>query len=218
VGMRTVILVSVLALVGAPPGGAQELADFDYENLTFRGVGLEWGYVWPNKVEPTPSYGVRVDLGYLGPGLRITPSLTYGSSRMKRSEVAQLENRVASLIAGAPSVALGTIDWSDVAFALDAQMVWRVPYGILTFAGLGASVHFLNGDGVAIADTFIEDLLDSVSAGLGLHAGVEYPLNDHFRIYTSGRLELLEDIRYSAIRAGLQIHRGRPAPGEERSR
>jgi hypothetical protein len=71
---------------------------------------------------------------------------------------------------------------------------------------------------VAIADTFIEDLLDSVSAGLGLHAGVEYPLNDHFRIYTSGRLDLLEDIRYSAIRAGLQIHRGGPAPGEGQSR
>ena len=216
-GMRAVILVSVLALVCAPPGGAQDLADFDYENLAFRGVGLEWGYLWPDKVEPTPSYGVRVDMGYLGPGLRITPSLTYWSSRMKRSEVAQLENRVESLIAGAPSVALGSIDWSDVALALDAHVVWRVPYGILTFAGLGASVHFLNGDGVAIADTFIEDLLDSVSAGLGLHAGVEYLLNSHIRIYTSGRLELLEDIRYSAIRAGLQLHRGGPAPGEERS-
>ena len=217
-GMRMVILVSVLALVGAPPGGAQALADFDYENLAFRGVGLEWGYLWPDKVEPTPSYSVRVDLGYLGPGLRITPSLTYWSSRMKRSEVAQIENRVESFIAGAPSVALGSIYWSDVAFALDAHVVWRVPYGILTFAGLGASVHFLNGDGVAIADTFIEDLLDSVSAGLGLQVGVEYPLNSRFRIYTSGRLELLEDIRYSAIRAGLQVHRGGFAPGEGHSR
>ena len=216
--MRAVILVSVLALVCAPPGGAQELADFDYENLTFRGVGLEWGYLWPDNVEPTPSYGIRVDMGYLGPGLRITPSLSYWSSRMKRSEVAQLENRVDSLIVGAPSVDLGPIDWSDVAFALDAHVVWRVPYGILTFAGLGASVHFLNGDGVAINDTFIEDLLDSVSAGLGLQAGVEYPLNSHFRIYATGRLEILEDIRYSAIRAGLQFHRGGPAPGEERSR
>ena len=222
-GLQAVILVSVLALVGAPPGGAQELADFDYENLAFRGVGLEWGYLWPDKVEPTPSYGVRVDLGYLGPGLRITPSVTYWSSRMKRSEVAQLENRVDSLIArrqgpGAPSVALGPIDWSDVALALDAHVVWRVPYGFLTFAGVGASVHFLNGDGEAIADTFIEDLLDSVSAGLGLQAGVEYPVNRNIRLYTTGRLELLEDIRYSAIRAGLQFHRGGPAPGEERSR
>ena len=215
-GMRAVILVSVFAVVCAPPGGAQELADFDYENLAFRGVGLEWGYLWPDKVEPTPSYGVRVDLGYLGPGLRITPSVTYWSSHMKRSEVAQLESRVESLIAGAPSVALGPIDWSDVALALDAHVVWRVPYGILTFAGLGASAHFLNGDGVAIDDTFIEDLLDSVSAGLGLQVGVEYPLNNRLRIYTSGRLELLEDIRYSAIRAGLHLHRGSPAPGEER--
>jgi len=214
--MRAVILVSVLALACAPRGGAQELADFDYENLVFRGVGLEWGYLWPDKVEPTPSYGVRVDMGYLGPGLRITPSVTYWSSRMKRSEVAQLESRVDSLIVGGRSVALGPINRSDVELALDAQVVWLVPYGILTFASLGASVHFLNGDGVAIDDTFIEDLLDSVSAGLGLQVGVEYPLNNRFRIYTLGRLELLDGLHYSAIRAGLQIHRGSPAPGEER--
>ncbi|HCR04945.1 MAG TPA: hypothetical protein DIU18_07140, partial [Gemmatimonadetes bacterium] len=162
-GMRAVILVWAIALFGASPGGAQEFADFDYENLAFRGVGLEWGYLWPDKVEPTPSYGVRADLGYLGPGIRITPSITYWSSRMTRPEVAQLEDRVDSLIvrqqgSGAPSVALGPIDWSDVALALDAHVVWRVPYGFLTFAGVGASVHFLNGEGEAIADTFVEDL------------------------------------------------------------
>jgi len=221
--MRAVTLVLALALFGASPGGAQEFADFDYENLAFRGVGLEWGYLWPDKVEPTRSYGVRADLGYLGPGLRITPSITYWSSRMTRPEVAQLEDRVGSLIVrqqgpGAPPVALGPIDWSDVALALDAHVVWRVPYGFLTFAGVGASVHFLNGEGEAIADTFVEDLLDSVSAGLGLHVGVEYPVNRNTRFYTTGRLELLEDVRYSTIRAGLQFHWGGPASGEERSR
>ena len=221
--IRAVILVFSLALVAASPGRAQELADFDYENLSFRGVGLEWGYLFPDKVESTASYGVRMDLGYLGPGLRITPSITYWSSRMKRSEVAQLEGRVDSLIArqqgvGAPSVELGQVDWSDLELALDAHVVWRVPHGFLTFAGVGASVHFLNGDGVAIAGTFIEDLLDSISAGLGLQAGVEYPVNRHIRLYTMGRLELLEDIRYSVLRGGIQLHWGGPAPGEERSR
>ena len=219
--LRTVGSVLVAALVLAPASGsAQELADFDYENLAFRGVALELGYIWPNKVESTPSYGLRMDLGYLGPGLRVTPSLTYWSSRMKRGEVVELEQRLDSLISQtqpgvAAPVSLGEIDWSDFAMALDAHVVWRVPAGFLTFAGAGASVHFLNGAGDAIADTFIEDLLDSVSAGFGLQAGVELPLTSRLRVYGAGRMELLEDLRYFALRSGLQLHFGGAVPGEE---
>jgi hypothetical protein len=210
------------ALLCAPaPGGAQELADFDYENLAFRGVAFELGYLWPNKVESTPSYGVRMDLGYLGPGLRVTPTISYWSSRMKAGEVVELEQKLDSLIAqtqpGVPAapVSLGTIDWSDLTLTLDAHVVWRAPYGFLTFAGAGASVHFLNGAGDAIADTFVEDLLDSVSAGFGLQAGIELPLTSSLRLYGAGRLEMLEDLRYGALRSGLQLHFGGAVPGEE---
>jgi hypothetical protein len=210
------------ALLWTPaPGSAQELADFDYENLAFRGVAVELGYLWPNKVESTPSYAVRMDLGYLGPGLRVTPSISYWSSRMKAGEVVELEEKLDSLIAqtqpGVPAapVRLGTIDRSDLALTLDAHVVWRAPYGFLTFAGAGASVHFLNGAGDAIAGTFVEDLLDSVSAGFGLQAGVELPLTSSLRLYGAGRLEMLEDLRYGALRGGLQLHFGGAVPGEE---
>jgi hypothetical protein len=225
VRLRTGILAVGLAggasFAWASAALAQDLADFDYENLAFRGFGLEAGYVWPNKVEPTATYGVRMDLGYLGPGLRIAPSITYWSSRMKAREVGALESRLDSLIAqtqpggvGVP-VSLGPIEWSDLALALDAHVVWRVPYGFLTFAGAGASVHFLNGAGDAIAGTFVEDLLDSVSAGVGLQAGVEVPVRENLRFYGAGRLELLEDLRYAALRGGLQLHFGGAVPGEE---
>ena len=151
--LQAVILMTGLAAgsagVLARAGHAQELADFDYENLAFRGFSLEVGYVWPDKVEPVATYGVRMDLGYLGPGLRIVPSITYWSSRMKAREVGELESRLDRLIAQtqpgvsyAP-VTFGLIDWSDLALALDAHVVWRVPYGLLTFAGAGASIHFL---------------------------------------------------------------------------
>ena len=120
---------------GGGPGRrhAQELADFDSENLTFRGFGLEVGYLWPDKVEPIVTYGVRMDLGYLGPGLRVVPSITYWSSRMKAREVGELESRLDSLIAqtqpgvSSDPVTFGLIDWSDLALALDTQRcgAWR---------------------------------------------------------------------------------------------
>ncbi len=197
-------------LVVAGPLSAQDLADYDYQNLSFRGIGVDWGYIFPSRVEPTQTIGVRMDLGYLGPGLRILPGITYWSSNFKQSEVSDLENRVASLVQNQtggppPTVDLGTIKWTDLALSLDAQVVWKVPYGILTFAGAGASAHILNGSGAAVNGTFVEDLLDSVAAGFNLHTGLEYPLNDRFRVYGSGRYEVMGDLQYFQIRFGSQI-------------
>jgi opacity protein-like surface antigen len=208
-------------LLTASSGAAQELADFDYENLTFRGFGAEWGYIWPDRVEPTQSFGVRMDLGYLGPGLRIVPSVHYWTSTFKASEVQELEDRVESLIVDQtgdppPSVDLGVIDWSDLSLAVDAQVVWRVPYGVLTFAGLGVGAHVLNGAGNAIDDTFIEDLLDSVAAGFNVHGGLELPVSPRLRLDAQARYEVMGDLRYAQIRLGGQFMIGAPAPGEER--
>jgi len=222
VGTATVGMLAGM-LLAASAGSGQDLADFDYENLSFRGFGAEWGYIWPDRVEPTQSFGARMDLGYLGPGLRIVPSVHYWSSRFKASEVRELEDRVQSLIVSqidvpAPTVDLGVIDWSDLELAVDAQVVWRIPYGVLSFMGLGAGAHMLNGAGPAIDGTFIEDLLDSVSAGFNVHGGLEVPVVDRFRLHGQARYEMLGDLRYTQVRLGGQFMIGAPAPGEERRR
>jgi opacity protein-like surface antigen len=219
---RGLLLLVALAATAAPPLRGQGLADFDYENLSFRGIGASWGYMWPNRVEPTQSFDLRMDLGYLGPGLRIVPTLGYWSSEFEPGEVRELESRVEDLVLDQSgedvSVDLGTIEWTDVRLGLDAHVVWRIPYGVLTFAGAGASAHLLNGDGAAINGTFVEDLLDSVTAGFNLHAGLEYPVTDRFRVYGQGRYEVLGDLQYVQVRTGLQFMIGGPAPGEERAR
>jgi len=219
---RATIGVGVLAVLAGAAGAAraQELADFDYENLSFRGLDLSWSYLHPSRVEPTTAYGLTMDLGYLGPGLRIEPGILYWSSDFKRSEVAELEDRVAALIRrqldGPPlSVDLGTIEWSDVALTLDAHVVWRVPYNVLTFAGLGGAVHFLNGSGEAIAGTFVEDLLDSVTAGFNLHTGLEVPVHGRFRLSGVGRYEVLGDLQYFQLGIGAKVMIRGSVPGEE---
>jgi hypothetical protein len=214
----------ILALASSvSPASAQDLADFDYANLAFRGLGVEAGLIFPTRVEVTHSLGVRMDLGYLGPGLRIVPGISYWSSRMKRIEVAELEARVEELVdreapPGAPpaSVNLGTIDWADLVLSADAHVVWRVPFDLLSYIGLGASAHMLNGGGQAIADTFIEDLLDTVTAGANIHAGLEYPMSDNFRLYGTSRFEVVENFQYFEVRVGGQLMLGGPAPGEQR--
>jgi len=88
---------------------------------------------------------------------------------------------------------------------LDGHFVWTVPFGFLTYAGAGVSVHILNGSGPAVDGTFIEDLLDSVTAGLNVHGGLEYPVTNRFRLYTQTRYEALGDFQYLELKFGAQI-------------
>ena len=211
----------VLALLVVPSvGRAQEIPDIDYDNLSFRGFGFDWGYMYPDRVEPTQTYAVRFDLGYAGPGLRIVPSITYWQSPMEGSELVEFTDRIEALVEAqtgrSTTLDLGTIEYTDVAIGLDGHVVWELPLDLLTFGGLGVTAHVLNGDGAVINGTFIEDLLDSVTAGFNLHLGAEYPVTDRFRLYSVGRYEVLPDLRYFRVQGGLQIMTGPNAPGEGR--
>lgn len=215
VALAAACLAFPLALAG------QDVADIDYEHLSFRGFGLELGYLWPDRVEPTPTYGVRFDLGYAGPGLRVTPSITYWRSDFEAEEIIEFEDRIADLVAEQnggvrPNLDLGRIRYSDIALALDTHVVWELPLDLLTFGGLGVTAHFIDGDGTVIAGTFVEDLLDSVQPGFNLHLGAEYPVTNSMRAYTVGRYEVMPDLRYFHVRIGWQIMTGPNAPGEGR--
>ncbi len=209
--MRKLLLFVGLMLAGTSAAGAQTLADYDYENLTFRGFGFDYGYVWPNKVESTDQYSVRLDLGFLGPAVRISSTLSYWSSAFKEPELQRLADRLEQLPAlqeqgvDLSAADLGRVRWSDVAASVDAQMVWTVPLDIITYVGAGLGLHALNGRGTSIEDTFVEDLLDSISPAVSFSAGAEYQLAERLRVYGEGRYTLLSDIHYPGVRAGIAI-------------
>lgn len=197
------------ALILAPdPGAAQRLADYDYENLTFRGIGFDYGYIWPNKVRPAPMWSVRLDLGYLGPAVRLTPTLSYWSSRFRAAQLDRLADRLSQLPAlqqqGIVLTAadLGDIHWSDLSMSLDAHFVWTAPLDIISFVGAGVALHALNGRGPAIDGTFIEDLLDSTAAGAALLGGFELQVLPRLRAYGEARYTLVSDVRYTGLRLG----------------
>jgi hypothetical protein len=223
---KPTILSLLLIALFARGGMGQALEEFDYEDLAFRGFSLETGYIFPNRVDATYTLGGRIDLGYLGPGLRIVPGVSYWSSAMKGSEIRELERKLEDLVKSTdptsstdPQVPpLGPIDWSDFVLSLDGHFVWSLPSSLLSFAGVGVSAHILNGEGQAIDGTFIEDLLDTITAGFNVHGGLEYPLTDQFRLYGVARYEVMQDLRYPELRVGMQMMLVSPAPGEERTR
>lgn len=205
-------IVALASALGAVDTAAQtSLADYDYENLTFRGIGFDYGHIWPSKVESADQYSVRLDLGYLGPGLRIAPTISYWSSALKRQQLQRLADRLELLPAlqeqgvDLSGDDLGDVSWSDLSVSVDAQFVWTVPLDIMTYVGAGLGVHALNGRGDAIEDTFVEDLLDSTTPSLSLSAGAEYQLAQRLRIYGEGRFTLMSDLRYPGVRIGLSL-------------
>ena len=224
--MRMVIAVTVAAAfvtsVAPYEARGQELADYDYENLSFRGISLEVGYLYADNVADTETLGVRFDLGFLGPGFRLMPGVTYWESTMAPSEVIQFEARLGMLSQTQGGTAppggfdLGDIDRSDVVVSLDGHYVWAVPLNLFFSTGVGLSVHFLNGSGPLVDDTFVEDLLDSVSAGFNLHAGLEYPITDRVRLYGGSKVEVLGDLNYLEFRGGLTFIWGGLVSGEGR--
>lgn len=205
------LLPACILLLFAGSVHAQELADYDYVNLTFRGIGFDYGYIWPSKVEATPIYSVRMDLGFLGPAVRIAPAMSYWSSEFRAAELDRLADRLSNLpplqqqgvvITAAD---LGTVHWSDLTMSLDAHVVWTAPLDIITFAGVGGAIHALNGRGDAIADTFVEDLLDSTTAGVSVMAGAEFQPIAYIRVYGEARYTLVSDVRYPGIRVGAAL-------------
>jgi hypothetical protein len=208
--LPTSLLLALTAAVSLWPAAApaQTLADYDYENLTFRGVGVDVGRIWPNKVEPASIWSVRLDLGYLGPAVRLMPTISYWSSRFRKSELDRLADRLSDLpplrqqgvtVTGDD---LGDIHWSDLALGLDAHIVWTAPLNIITFVGGGLAMHALNGRGDVIDDTFIEDLLDSTAPGAAVLAGFELQIAPGVRIFAETRYTLASDVRYPSIRVG----------------
>jgi hypothetical protein len=206
---RTPLLLTVAALLLVPAmTRAQSLADYDYENLTFRGIGLDYGFIWPNKVEPTSVFSLRLDLGFLGPAVRITPVLSYWNSQLRARELERMADRLSNLPAlldkevVLTAADLGRVQWSDLVLGIDSHLIWTAPLEILTFVGVGASIHALNGRGDLIDDTFIEDLLDSTAAGVAILAGVEMRPVDRLRVYGEARYTLASSIRYPSLRIG----------------
>lgn len=200
--------ISCLVPFVCAEANAQTLADYDYENLAFRGVGFDYGYIWPTKVNATPTYSIRLDLGFLGPGVRVAPNVSYWSSQFRASELERLAtqiNRLPVLRDRPDSVSgsdLGTIKWSDLGIGVDAHLLWTTPVNVMTYVGIGGSVHVLNGQGEFIQGTFVEDLLDSTAAGVSLIGGLEFAPVARFRVYGEARYTIVSDVRYPGLRIG----------------
>lgn len=203
------VTASILALLSfATPASGQLLAEYDYEDLEFRGIGVEVGRVWPANVEPTNMFGIILDLGLIGPRVRVLPSARFWGSSLKASEVDRLADQIILVCerqvdANCPAVLdLGEVKLSDLELATEARFLPVGERTVAPYVGLGLALHLLNGRGDFIDDTFVEDLLDSVAPGISTVTGFSVRLGSSVMIGVEGRFMIASDVRYSAASLG----------------
>lgn len=211
--------LALALLFGFPlAAAAQELADYDYENLRLTALGLSLSALGPNRMDGTLGLGLHADLGYLGPNVRITTTLGYWGSKLRSGEVQRLSNQLRDLCerqptAGScPRLDLGEIRMRDVFLGADAAYVLQTYEYFEPYAGAGLALHLLDGRGEAINGTFVEDLLDTLSPGISVHGGVQTPVLRPVTLFGEARYTLSPDVRYGSVAVGAMVRLANPLP------
>ena len=98
--LRGILVGSALVvgtLVGAGDAAAQNLEDYDYENLGLRALGVD--VVWANAKDAKGAvgFGVRADLGFLGPYVRVVPRFAFWKADIEDESVARFERNLEAL-------------------------------------------------------------------------------------------------------------------------
>jgi hypothetical protein len=198
--LATVVL-SVAALMGAPTAAAQNRADYDYENLRLRAIGVD--LVWANAKDAKGAvgFGVRADLGPLGPHVRVVPRFAHWKADIEDEAVRKFENNLEDLCTPPGcNIDLGDMQRNYWIVGLDLQWTLENPL-ISPYLGAGADLYILDDSGQAIKGTFLDDAV--VTAGISGVGGVQFDPGKHLRLYVDLRGTLVTSASNIAVYAGL---------------
>jgi len=178
----TVAGAAVLLSIGAAlPAQAQNLEQYDYTNLGLRAIGAEIVYVSASQNEGTAGLGAKLDLGFLGPGIRVVPRFAYWKADVEDSSISELEAQLEEVSDLEPgTINLGSVERSAYVMGADVHFIASLPT-VSPYIGAGLDVYLLNDDGPAIRGTFLDDTV--VTAGASAVGGLQVALTPSWSVY-----------------------------------
>ena len=200
-------LACFLCCVARPVVAQSFWEQFSYDGLRFAGIGVEAGGVLSNSITTEAVGGLRVDLGTIAPKVRVVVGGSYFRGAFKPERIAEWEARLQDVLVGCTcdSVTVGTISQSNTEIFLALQYLLPPLGRLKAYGGVGFSAHFRDGDGAAIDDTFVEDALDTVAAGLDAAVGFEFAVVSRLSLLAEGRGVLTSELRSFSARGGLMV-------------
>ncbi len=203
----TKLACALTLLPGTLPAQAF-LEQFSYEGIRLTGVSVEFGGVASDRLTSEFTGAVRFDFGYAAPGVRVLIGGSYFKGTFTQDQITTFEQRLRDVIddpTGDATVNVGTVTWANVNANLDLQYVFTPTATVRPYAGLGLALIIRDGDGAAIDGTFVEDALDTFTAGLSASIGVEFRLTRSLFVLVDGRGTVSSELRTLAGRGGFKF-------------
>jgi len=174
----TALVVAGLASAGSPDRVTAQgiLNQFSSENLRPSAVQLDLGPLAGDNILGTLTGGARLDYGFVAPKVRVLLGLSYFHADLSAGARRRFVDRLRSVVrdpTADDTIDLGAITWSDVTGDLDLQYMLPQGHAVTAYLGVGLGAHVRHGSGAAIDGTFVQDALNSVTAGLNGTLGVE---------------------------------------------
>ena len=186
--------------------GAQGLLEqFSYEGLRFTAIGADAGIVVSDALTAEPTVGVRLDLGWFAPKIRLVVGGSYFRGAYNTEEITRFENQLEAVIGGGTSIDLGTIKLTSWQAFLDLHYLPAPDSRVRPYGGLGLGIHVRDGDGAAIDDTFVEDALDTIAAGLAAVLGIEVGIAGRVSWTAEARGDLTSELLSASFRTGFMV-------------
>lgn len=199
-----------LALLLVPAGARAQgfFEQFSYEGLGLRGIGVDAGAVVSDRLTRAWSPGLRVDYGRIAPNVRVLFGASVFRGEFNQTEIETFEQRLRGVVVNPPpglEINVGRITWTDVELDLGLQYLFEQSRRVTTYVGVRASVHVRDGSGPAIDDTFVEDALDTITAGAGAALGVEVALARWFALTADLGGGLTSELLTASARGGFMV-------------
>ena len=213
---RLVFALTMISALAPASARAQSLFErLNLDRLRLTALGATMGPVRPSRAEPTQSYGVYADYGYVARSWRVVFAATYWGSEFKDEFVRTFEQRLREHVidpSGDDTLNLGRINVSDIALEVDLRYTPRPTALLRPYAGGGLGAHMINAESPFINDTFVESALDNISGGLAAFVGVDTEPAGRLSVGIQARLNLLSNLRYWSGRALVTYFFGNQPP------
>jgi hypothetical protein len=196
-----------------PPGAPRQPSDdnsiwarLGLDRLRLSGVGVAIGGVKPSQMEPTTAFTVEADYGEITPGWRVVFVTDVWSSHLNGEAIRRYRDALRRTVvdpSGDDSYNIGRVRVSDISLGVDGRYSPRRARNAFLhpYLGAGLAAHVLNGEGRAIANTFIERSLDNIAVGPSVAAGLDAVFFQHVTLGMQARYDLVSGARYGSLRA-----------------
>ena len=180
------------------------LSQFSYDNLKPSALQVDLGPVGGNNIRGTLTGGLRLDYGLIAPHVRVLLGVSYYKADFSSAARARFAQSLDSIVnPGTPdAINLGRITWSDVTGDIDLQYVLPQGRSVTTYLGIGLGAHIRHGSGPAINGTFVQDALNSITAGLNGTIGAEVGAQ-RWRFTLEARGVLSSGVSTASLRSGV---------------